>query len=420
MQQALLNQQEENTDQSDDINIQALPALIIHAFCENNNTASTIHGLSKDRRFKNISMSVYIGGLLASLEFYKKEKIPNLIMIETSLPTQQILELLAQLAEYCTEQTKVIVIGKTNDISLYRKLIKIGISEYLVSPLSAVSFINCIGSLYVNPDEQSVGKVISFFSSCGGSGSSTISQNVGWAISERTDLKCTIIDMDISWGTSGLNFNKPPQSSVLDALIEYERVDKVMLERLMTPFSKNLLLLLAPAQIKETEPIKKAAYKNIIHTSRYLSPYIILDIPHLWSKWSSEILIESNDIYIVSTPDIKSLRNTKNMLDFLKEKRMNDTKAKIILNQVGIPKKPEIPVKEFMNALGTQVEYILPFDSNTVGVAENNADILYNIAPRSKLVSGIEEIAMNITGKSISSQKGEGGLSILNKFLKRS
>ena len=68
----------------------------------------------------------------------------------------------------------------------------------------------------------------------------------------------------------------------------------------------------------------------------------MLDVPHQWSGWTKRALIGADDILIVAAPDLANLRNTKNMFDLLKASRPNDRLPLYCLNQVGVPKRPEI------------------------------------------------------------------------------
>ena len=69
-------------------------------------------------------------------------------MIETSSPRAELIEQLESLAEFCDSGTKVIVVGKLNDITLYRELISRGVSDYLVQPFGAMDFVAALSAQY--------------------------------------------------------------------------------------------------------------------------------------------------------------------------------------------------------------------------------------------------------------------------------
>ena len=152
-------------------------------------------------------MKVYMGGLPAAIEFYSKENTPSIVIFESALRGPALFEQLAQLASNCDADTKVVMIGAVNDIKLYRELMDQGLSEYLVPPFHPLTLIRSISDLYADPDKPFVGRVIAFFGAKGGVGSSTMAHNVAWGLATKMGQETALVDMDSSWGTTGLDFN---------------------------------------------------------------------------------------------------------------------------------------------------------------------------------------------------------------------
>ncbi len=88
----------------------------------------------------------------------------------------------------------------------------------------------------------------------------------------------------------------------------------------------------------------------------------MLDVPHLWTEWTRSVLSAVDEVVICAAPDLANLRNAKNMLDALRKLRPNDKAPHLILNQVGMPKRPEIGPSEFCEPLEIDPIAIIPFD----------------------------------------------------------
>jgi pilus assembly protein CpaE len=187
-----------------------VPRISIQAFCENAALAEIVQHTAEDRRLSKAHVSVHMGGIQAAVAHYQESPTPNLIVVESGLPRQQMLGELDRLAECCDAGTKVVVIGAANDVVLYRELLKRGVSEYLVMPCSVPSLMESISNLYNNPDSDPVGHVYAFIGAKGGVGSSTVCHNVGWTLSEVLSTNVIIADMDLAFGTTGLDFNQDP------------------------------------------------------------------------------------------------------------------------------------------------------------------------------------------------------------------
>src|SRR5215813_5969389 len=124
-----------------------LPRITIQAFCEHSQTAELVEAAVHDRRMSKVALTTHNGGLEGAIESYKSNPTPNLIIVETSLPTEDIPHALDRLAEVCDASTRLIVLGHVNDVVLYRSLIRSGVSEYLVLPTSPQAIVNAISDL---------------------------------------------------------------------------------------------------------------------------------------------------------------------------------------------------------------------------------------------------------------------------------
>jgi pilus assembly protein CpaE len=123
----------------------------------------------------------------------------------------------------------------------------------------------------------------------------------------------------------------------------------------------------------------------------------VLDLPHAWSTWKRRILLSSDDLVIVATPDLASLRNAKNLVDLVRRARPNDAPPRLILNQVGVPGRPEIAVKDFGDALDLTPALVLPFEPKLFGQAANNGQMLSELAPRAKTTEALAGLAQQIS-----------------------
>ena len=125
----------------------------------------------------------------------------------------------------------------------------------------------------------------------------------------------------------------------------------------------------------------------------------MLDIPHQWSGWTKRALIGADDILIVATPDLANLRNTKNLIDLLKAARPNDRPPLYCLNQVGVPKRPEISAAEFAKAIESQPVVSIPFEPQMFGSAANNGQMIAEVAPGHRATEMFVQIAQRLTGR---------------------
>ena len=392
--------------------VRPIPRVSIQVFCESSDTGEVFQRASEDRRLSKAHMTVQMGGVAGAVEHFGETSTPNLVIVETSANGEKLFDQLAKLAGVCNPNTKVIVIGQVNDITTYRELIQQGVNEYLVAPLTPLQILEAISSLYIDPDAPPVGRNIVFTGAKGGVGSSSLAHNVAWCISDAAQEEVVIVDLDLPFGTAGLDFNQDPAQGIGDALTAPERVDEVLLDRLLVKCSERLSLFTSPGTLDREFDLEPGSFEIVLDVVRKTVPYVIIDLPHIWTAWSRSVLLSADDIVIVATPDLASLRNTKNLFERVKVARPNDPPPRLVLNQVGVAKRPEIPAKDFAEAIGTEPQFVIPFDAALFGIAANNGQMLPQVDSKSQTVGLIKEIAAALTGYSAPEVKKTSFLSL--------
>ncbi len=402
-----------DSDQNLSMEARPVPRIAIHAFCASPETGVVIQRAASDRRLAKAHVTVHMGGLPAAITQYKNSTTPNLVVVEDHSHHEELFANLLKFAEVCDPSTKVMVIGKTNDVGLYRELIKQGVSEYLVSPLTPLQIIASVSSIYVDPAAPPIGRSVAFVGAKGGSGSSTIAHHVGWCMADGLEEDVTVIDLDIPFGTAGLDFNQDATQGIADALTSPERLDDVLLDRLLVKCSDHLSLFASPSVLDRDIELDSQTYESVLEIVRQMVPTVVLDVPHVWAPWTKHVLFTSDEVVITATPDLASLRNVKNIIDLVKAARPNDSPPRIVLNQVGVPKRPEIPEKDFAEATGIDPSLVIPFDAQLFGTAANNGQMVTEIAGNSKIKEGLKKLAYDVSGREPPEDKNKGLLGML-------
>jgi pilus assembly protein CpaE len=367
------------------------PRITIHAFCLTPETACAMEHAAGDRRLTRATTVVIKGGLDEALARYQNEPTPALIVLESVEPGPALLASLDRLAEVCDPGTKVVVVGAQNDIALYRELMRRGVSEYLVAPPEPLQLIRTIAGLYADPTTPFVGRSLAFVGAKGGVGASTLAHNVGFGLAEGMQANTVIVDFDLAFGTAGLDFNQDPVQGVHDALSKPDRLDPVLLDRMIVRCTERLGLFAAPASLDTDYDFSADAYEEVAAKIRATAPFVIYDLPHVWTGWMRKTLLTADEVVIVAAPDLASLRNAKNLVDLIGRARPNDAPPRLILNQVGQPGRPEIPVKDFAKALGIEPDLVLPYDAKLFGQAANNGQMVQEVNARAKAAEGLSQ-----------------------------
>jgi pilus assembly protein CpaE len=380
--------------------IAPLPRISVQAFCESPEIAQIIQEALADRRMEKAHVKVHMGGAMAAIEAYRGAATPNVIVLETNSERGDLVNCLEQLSEFCDAGTKVVVIGRMNDILLYRDLMARGVSEYIVVPFHVLDFIRAISHLYGTPGAEPVGRVTAITGAKGGVGASTIAHNIAWSIAHDLEIQTALVDLDLGFGTAGLDFNQDPPQGIAEAVFAPDRVDANLVDRLLSRCGDRLSILAAPATLDRVYDFPDTAFDAVIDILRASTPSVVLDIPHVWTAWARRMLLGADEVLLVAAPDLANLRNAKSLLDTMRQARPNDAPPRLILNMVGVPKRPEIAISDFVKAVDLSPAAVIAFEPKLFGTAANNGQMIAEIEPASKINEALSEIARTIAGRS--------------------
>jgi len=202
--------------------------------------------------------------------------------------------------------------------------------------------------------------------------------------------------MDSSWGTTGLDFAYDATQGLEEALSQPDRLDDTLLDRIMLRHTAKLSILPAAGALNEDPVMASEAFETVVNQVRKISPISILDMPHYWCSWTKNVLVAADDVVITANCDLANLRNTKNLIDFLKAERPNDNAPILILNKVGRSKNHEISVKDFGAAVGMDPSLVIGFDPDGFFEAANDGKMLTEIKSAANTVGGLTYIANRI------------------------
>jgi pilus assembly protein CpaE len=383
---------------SDDL-ITPIPRVSIQAFCETAETASVVQAASEDRRMAKAHLKVQMGGIAAAAEAYRGSPTPNVIIIESESRGEDLLTGLDQLAEVCDPATRVIAVARINDIVLYRELVRRGVSDYLIAPVTVLDLVRAIWGLFNAGDAKPVGRTIAVVGAKGGVGSSTIAHNIAWAAARDLGLDSVVADLDLPFGTAGLDYNQDPPQGIADAVSSPERVDTAFVDRLLSKCTDHLSLLAAPATLERVYDFGADAFDAVFDVLRTSVPCIVLDVPHVWAGWTRRTLVSADSILIVAAPDLANLRNAKNLIDLVRGARPNDERPHYCLNYVGVPKRPEIKAADFAKALEAEPAAVIGFEPQLFGTAANNGQMIAEVASGHKTAETFRQLAQLLAGR---------------------
>ena len=221
---------------------------------------------------------------------------------------------------------------------------------------------------------------------------------MGWSFAEDFKSDTVILDLDLPFGTAALDFDQEPTSGLIEALTSPERLDDVLLERLLQKHTDHLSLFTAPNMLDRDYDISDEAFDTVIDVVRGSAPTVVIDVPHNWTGWSKKILQTADEIVITATPDFASFRNMKYLMEVIGSARPNDSKPYFVYNQFD-PKTSAVPVEYFVENVEIEPTLVLGWEPQLFNLAATNAAPIMEVAAKSKVSQGLNELAGKILGR---------------------
>ena len=391
--------------------------LSITAFVVNETTKAAIYEIQKERHFARCQIAIHDGGIDNGIASLSANNTPNLLIVEANETGPLLIEKLEALADVFDANSKILLIGHENDIQLYRQLMDMGISEYLCGVVSAAQLEASINQLFTDPGSVELGQVIACIGARGGTGSSTIAANLADALGKEYSETVILIDLDLCFGTAALSFNLEQHQSITDALAQPNRLDDVLMERFMLKYNEYLSVIPSPTTLDGDIDISINAFETLLNLARQMAAFIILDLPHQWTPWVNEVLLDANEVIITAYPDLANLRDTKSIFDSLRETRGVKSPTRLVLNKVGLAKEFELSSKDYEGTIKTFPMLKFPFEAEVHMSAMNNGQSLIENNERSRSAKLMRELATKVSGRASVKQQQKSSFADLASFL---
>ncbi|MEZ7892588.1 MAG: cyclic nucleotide-binding domain-containing protein [Candidatus Wallbacteria bacterium] len=248
-------------------------------------------------------------------------------------------------------------------------------------------------------------KVITFFSPKGGAGCTSFSTNFAYGLSQGTDLKVLIVDLDLELGTVDMLLDIKHDKTIADMSKEVQVKSFDNMSPYLATYAPNLRALIAPKKPEEAELVKAKELKTYLENLKGFFDYIIIDTPSSFTDITLMAMDISTHIMIVMTADTLCLRNTRKCLDVMKSLEYPENKISIMLNRDD--NLSAMSIADIENFIKMKVENSVPNEYAAMRKAIDAGVPFLKFAPGSVVTSKFYEIINKTTGQNLKVPKSE-------------
>lgn len=339
-----------------------LPSASVGVFSNDKATleaaASTLH----DWRFARVKVQAREGDARTAAQIYKETPSPDLVIVQTEEINDDFIASLEELASNCQEGTAAIVIGPVNDVYLYRKLIDMGVSDYLVRPLEAPVMANVIAKTLIDRLGVTGSRLIAFIGAKGGVGTSVLAQSTAWGLSDVFQQKGVLLDASGGWSVASVSMGFEPSTTLLEAARAAEEQDEDSLKRMLFAADERLSVLASGGDVMLDPTITPDQMETLLGVLMVKYPVIIADLSKASPDIAKSVINKAHQIVVVSTPTVSSLRLARSLIQEIKELTGDDSsKIEMIINMQGISPKNEVRKSDIEAALEFEISTAISY-----------------------------------------------------------
>lgn len=340
---------------------------------------------------------IFAGGIAAGVRMLGGMPCPEFMIVDLSESTDPRADM-QSLADVCEAGTVVLALGTINDVTLYRDLLNAGVHDYLVKPLSADVLREAIVTAQeatFTPDveeettDTTPGERVVFVGMRGGVGTSTLVSNVAWLMAERK-TKTVLLDLDLYFGTSAMQFDLEPGRGLSDALENPERVDGLFLERAVVKPHEHLAILGSEAPVGSLQEPASGSLQQLIGSLSENFKNVVVDVPRQMLGAHSDLLAAVKDIVLVTDYSLTAARDCIRMLAHIKQVAPNASVHVVASKTTGTPQ--EVEQKDFENSIEQETEVTIPADSKTLMASAQRSKLVVDDASTSKLAAAYRDV----------------------------
>ncbi len=361
------------------------------------------------RHMDGISSDIYEGSIKDMAKYLSKRSSPKVLLVDVSHSDLPLSEL-NDLADVCDPSVQVIVVGSRNDVGLYRDLMNMGVFDYLVTPILPDLVVRSVQAALSGEDRPASsasreGKVLTFISSRGGSGSTTIATSLGWLLAVEKKRRVVVVDMNLHLGTVSLYFDLRPDHGLREALENPDRVDEVFVDRLLVKVNDRLEVLSSEEPLDSFPEFDFEGFHNLLKALKKKFHYVILDVPRRFNRITHHVISNSDVMMIVADPSLAAIRDVDR---YYRQFGVEQEGRRVItiLNKLGQYRKGEVSPEDFERATSRPIHHILPYDATVPLDCANKGVVLSSVD--SKVKASLQRIVSDLTGGVVVESKNKG------------
>jgi pilus assembly protein CpaE len=316
---------------------------------------------------------VVIGTIDEAIAYLAKvERSPLLLMIDLHGSAMPLSDLM-RLSEVCEPSVQVVALGERNDVGLYRSLLKIGLRDYLVKPLTVELLTRTFDfseGRVRDVASSRTGKIITFTGTRGGVGVTTLAVGLARHLSGRTHRRVVYVDLDLQGGGANAMLGLKSNDGLVDVLENAHRLDPQYVERTLMSNQNRLFMLSAELEMTRHPEFASQSLTRVLELLSNSFHYVLMDAPRTITPLIDEAFDRSARVYVVADRTVHSTRQAVRLMKHI-EQRDHSPQTSVLVNNPNGAIAGKVEVSDLDAALGRNSLQEFRFEPKSLMISEN-------------------------------------------------
>jgi pilus assembly protein CpaE len=282
------------------------------------------------------------------------------------------------------------------DAATLREIMRAGVRELVAEPFELNALVESLRNVKTLVEQRpplytAKGRIYSFLPAKAGSGATTMALNLSGALARVPNTRVLLSDMDLSSGILRFLLKIRNEHAIMEVLEHLHELDENLWQQLVTTVAKLDVLHSGPMN-----PNVRVDPSQVHDVAQFwLRNYdvVCVDLSGNLERYSLEILRDSQQVFLVCTPEVPSLHLTREKLAFLKSLDL-DSRVAVVLNRVS--KQSLLTPQQVQDVLGVPVMHNFINDYQAVNSATRAGEF---VDPKSKLGMQFTDLAASLLNK---------------------
>lgn len=363
-----------------------LPSAHVSLFVNDEGVRANAEALGNDWRYARVDIDVTKGDITNAIEALSKARqSPDLVIVETPTTEDVLTDQLETLAEYCDENTAAIVIGPVNDVYLYRTLIGMGVSDYLVPPIEEDAFADMIARTLVERIGTAGSQLVAYVGAKGGVGTSALTRASAQTVVNKLDQKTFLLDAAGGWSYLSVAVGTEPVTTLRSAVRAARDGDEDGFRRIVYNVDERLSVLNCGGDPMLESNIDAKHFEVLIDRLLSTYPVVLMDLSFASPAVMRTVVARANSTVVVSTPSLPSLRAARTLMSEIADLRggENDSNTsttrddiELLINMRGADNAHEVADKDIPDLMGREIALTMPHMPKIFNRAESRNELI--------------------------------------------